>query len=111
MAIKGLGGFQLACRADDEDAVGRLRTRKRRPCKPFAVMVADLDAARRLVSLTADDEALLASPRSPILLAPRRSDALVADGVAPGLDDIGVLLPTTPLHVELFRDAPWRRSS
>ncbi|MFZ5787206.1 MAG: Sua5/YciO/YrdC/YwlC family protein, partial [Acidobacteriota bacterium] len=103
VAVKGLGGFQLACRADDEAAVARLRERKRRPAKPFAVMAADLAAARRLVRLAAEDEALLASPRAPVVLAPRVSDAPVAPGIAPGLDELGVLLPTTPLHVELFR--------
>jgi hydrogenase maturation protein HypF len=103
VAVKGLGGFQLACRADDEAAVARLRERKRRPAKPFAVMAGSLDAARRLVSLAAEDEALLASPRAPVVLAPRLADAPVAAGIAPGLDDLGVLLPTTPLHVELLR--------
>jgi hydrogenase maturation protein HypF len=107
VTVKGLGGFQLACRADDDGAVARLRDRKRRISKPFAVMVADLEAARRLVTLTGADEALLGSPRSPAVLAPRRPDAPVSAGVAPGLDDLGVLLPTTPLHVELFRGARW----
>lgn len=103
VAVKGLGGFQLACRADDESAVQRLRSLKRRPAKPFAVMARDLPTARQLVVLAEQDEALLLSPRSPILLAPRRVGAPAASSVAPGLDDIGVMLPTTPLHVELFR--------
>jgi len=106
VALKGLGGFQLACRADDAAAVARLRERKRRPAKPFAVMARDLAAARRLVHLGAEDEALLLSPRAPIVLAPRRRGAIVDAGVAPGLADLGVMLPTTPLHVELFRDLP-----
>jgi hydrogenase maturation protein HypF len=105
VAVKGMGGFQLACRADDERAVAALRERKRRPSKPFAVMARDLDAARRLVVLDQEDETLLASARAPVLLAPARSGAPVAGGVAPGLADLGVLLPTTPLHVELFRGA------
>ncbi len=105
VAVKALGGFQLACRADDEAAVGLLRQRKRRPSKPFAVMVRDLATARRLVALSAADEALLASPRSPVVLAPARAGASVAAGGAPGLDDLGVMIPTTPLHVELFREA------
>lgn len=105
VAVKGVGGFQLACRADDEAAVARLRERKRRPSRPFAVMARDLDAARRLVVLTAAEEAELTSARAPILLAPRREAGGVAAGVAPGLGDLGVLLPTTPLHVELFRGA------
>ena len=106
VALKGLGGFQLACRADDAAAVARLRERKRRPAKPFAVMARDLAAARRLLELGAEDEALLLSSRAPIVLAPRRGGAGVAAGVAPGLADLGVMLPTTPLHVELFRDLP-----
>ena len=103
VAIKGLGGFQLACRADAPEAVERLRERKKRQGKPFAVMVRNLDEARKLVRLDAESEELMASPRAPIVLAPRRRPSEVADEVAPGLDDLGVMLPTTPLHVELFR--------
>jgi hydrogenase maturation protein HypF len=105
VAVKALGGFQLACRADDPRAVARLRERKRRPTKPFAVMVRDLDIAGRLVSLTSTAAAVLASPQAPVVLAPRRAGAAVAPGVAPGLSDLGVMLPTAPLHVELFRGA------
>jgi hydrogenase maturation protein HypF len=103
VAVKGLGGFQLACRADSSEAVVRLRQRKKRFGKPFAVMVRDLDEARRTVDLDSAAETLLASPRAPIVLAPRRSGSSVAPEVAPGLDDLGVMLPTTPLHVELVR--------
>ncbi len=105
VAVKGLGGFQLACRADSSEAVTRLRRRKQRFGKPFAVMVRDLDAARRTADLDADAESLLISPRAPIMLAPRRDESAIAPEVAPGLDDLGVMLPTTPLHVELFRDS------
>jgi len=105
LAVKGLGGFQLACRADSEDAVRRLRERKKRPTKPFAVMERDLETARRLVVLSPEDVALMASPRSPVILAPRRPEAPVVASLAPGLLDLGVMLPTTPLHVELFRNA------
>jgi hydrogenase maturation protein HypF len=104
LAVKGLGGFQLACRADDDTTIALLRQRKRRPGKPFAVMARDLESARTLVELGPEDERLLSSPRAPVLLAPRRRDAALSDDIAPGLDDIGVMLPTTPLHVELFRD-------
>jgi hydrogenase maturation protein HypF len=107
VAVKGFGGFQLACRADDEAVVARLRERKHRPSKPFAVMVRDLDAARRLVRLTPGEEALLASPQAPVLLAPALDDAPIAGSIAPGLGDLGVMLPTTPLHVELFREASY----
>ena len=102
LAIKGLGGFQLACRADDESVVETLRRRKQRPGKPFAVMVRDLDAARRSIRMTAADEGLLTTARAPVILAPGLPDAPVCAGVAPGLADLGVMLPTTPLHVEIF---------
>jgi hydrogenase maturation protein HypF len=104
VAVKGLGGFQLACRADSSDAVTRLRRRKKRLGKPFAVMVRNLDEAKKTVDLDSEAEALLASPRAPIVLAPRRAGSSVAPEVAPGLDDLGVMLPTTPLHVEIVRD-------
>lgn len=105
VAVKGLGGFQLACRADDETAVRRLRARKHRAGKPLALMVRDLATAHRLAALSAGDAALLRSAQGPIVLAPRRAGAaaLVAPSVAPGVDDLGVMLPTTPLHVELLR--------
>jgi hydrogenase maturation protein HypF len=108
VAVKGLGGFQLACRADDSLAVARLRQQKARPRKPFAVMVRDLGVARELAWLTDVDEDLLASAQGPIVLAPRRPGASVAAAVAPGVGDLGVLLPTTALHVELFRGASFR---
>jgi hydrogenase maturation protein HypF len=103
VAVKGLGGFQLACRADSSQAVLRLRRRKKRLGKPFAIMVRDLDTAKQTVVLDADTEALLVSPRAPIVLAPRRDASVIVEEVAPGLDDLGVMLPTTPLHVELLR--------
>jgi len=104
VAVKGLGGFQLACRADRADAVARLRERKRRPVKPFAVMARDLASARTLVCLRGGDEEHLASARGPILLAPRREGSPIAPEIAPGLTDLGVMLPTTPLHVELMAE-------
>jgi len=103
VALKGLGGFQLACRADLADTVDLLRDRKRRPSKPFAVMVADIEGARALVTLQEADEHILTSSRCPILLAPRKNDTVIADNVAPGMEDLGIVLPTTPLHLLLFR--------
>lgn len=103
VAIKGIGGFQLACRADDPRAVALLRERKRRPRKPFAVMVRSLAEARSLVELDEAASGLLASPRAPVVLARRRRPSPVCDDVAPGLDDLGVMVPATPLHVELLR--------
>jgi hydrogenase maturation protein HypF len=105
VAVKALGGFQLACRADDGAAVERLRRRKQRYGKPFAVMVPDVERAAAAVDLDRESEALLVSARAPIVLAPRRPEAAVANEVAPGLIDLGVMIPTTPLHVELTREA------
>ena len=105
VAVKGLGGFHLACRADDEDAVARLRARKHREDKPFALMVPDLEAARALADVTeVEAEALVARER-PIVLAPRRPGAQVAAAVAPRSADLGVMLPSTPLHHLLLADA------
>jgi hydrogenase maturation protein HypF len=105
LAIKGIGGFHLACRADDEGAVARLRARKRREEKPFALMAADLAAARALVDLAPEDEALLSGRERPIVLARRRPEAGVAASVAPDSSDLGVMLPYSPLHHLLAADA------
>ena len=104
LAIKGLGGYHLACRADDERAVAALRARKHREDRPFALMAPDLAAARALVELSADEEALLVGRERPIVLARRRAGAAVASGVAPGAPDLGVMLPYTPLHQLLVAD-------
>jgi len=98
LAVKGLGGYHLAADANQAEAVGELRRRKARDDKPFALMVNDLAAARRLCHLSPAGEEALASPGRPIVLAPRRADATVADGVAPGLPELGLMLPYTPLH-------------
>ena len=107
VALKGLGGFQLACLAEDAAVVKRLRERKRRPTKPFAVMVRDAGEAHRFVGLEPEAERVLTSPEAPIVLAPRADRCSLPEEIAPGLADLGVLLPTTPLHVELLRDTPF----
>jgi hydrogenase maturation protein HypF len=104
VAIKGLGGFHLACDATDAAAVERLRQRKRREQKPFAVMVADLAAAERLALLDDAERALLGSPARPIVLAQPRPDSPLAAGVAPDAPLVGVMLPYTPLHHLLLHD-------
>lgn len=101
VAVKGIGGFHLACRADDTVAVAKLRHRKNRPAKPFAVMVADIVAARRICEVAGTAEQLLASPAAPIVLLPAHDDAVLGS-VAPGLSEIGVLLAYSPLHHLLF---------
>ncbi|HMD51863.1 MAG TPA: carbamoyltransferase HypF, partial [Solirubrobacteraceae bacterium] len=105
VAVKGVGGYHLACRADDERAVGELRRAKHRREKAFAVMAADLVGACELVLLDADEKALLQGRERPILIAPRRRGAQVADSVAPGSGELGVMLPSSPLHHLLLADA------
>jgi hydrogenase maturation protein HypF len=104
LAIKGIGGYHLACRADDESAVVRLRSRKHREDKPFALMVMSEAAASSLVSLGAGERGLLHSPARPIVLAPRSDAAPVAHSVAPRARELGVMLPYSPLHHLLAHD-------
>jgi len=107
LGMKGLGGFQLACNADNDGAVRLLRQRKHRPEKAFAVMVASLEQAERLCFLTAADREALLSPERPIVILKRRPDAAISEAVAPGNRTLGVMLPYTPLHALLFdRDSP-----
>ncbi|HEY2221916.1 carbamoyltransferase HypF [Actinomycetospora sp.] len=98
LAVKGLGGYHLAARADDESAVARLRAGKHREEKAFAVMVGDVAAAGVLVVVDDAAAGVLASRRRPITLLRRRPEARVARSVAPGNRDLGVMLPYTPLH-------------
>jgi hydrogenase maturation protein HypF len=104
VAIKGIGGYHLACRADDEGAVATLRARKHREEKPFALMAASSAAAETLVCLDDPGRELLSSPARPILLAARRAGAPVAASVAPGAPELGVMLPYSPLHHLLMAD-------
>ncbi len=110
VAVKGLGGYHLACDATNAGAVGTLRKRKDRGDKPFAVMAADLATASRHVLADDDERALLAGHRRPIVLLRRRTgERTLSDAVAPGNPDLGVMLPYTPLHLLLFGlpgDAP-----
>ncbi|MGZ4187885.1 MAG: carbamoyltransferase HypF [Solirubrobacteraceae bacterium] len=104
VAIKGLGGYHLACRADDEAVVGVLRARKHREDKPFALMVGSVAEAEALVKLGDLERELLSAHQRPIVLAERQRDAPVAESVAPGALELGVLLPYSPLHHLLLRD-------
>lgn len=104
VALKGLGGYQLLADARNEAAVATLRDRKRRPRKPFAVMVADLGAARHLAAVSAIEAETLASAAGPIVLVRAREHAAVAPSVAPKSPLLGLMLPTTPLHHMLARD-------
>jgi hydrogenase maturation protein HypF len=104
VALKGIGGFQLVCDARNGATIERLRQRKRRPTKPFAVMVATLEQAHMLAALSALETQLLASPEAPIVLCTARPGT-VADGVAPASPLVGLMLPASPLHQLLARDA------
>ncbi len=99
VAVKGLGGYHLACDARNPAAVAALRDRKFRKEKPFALMMKDVEVARALVELSSEAEALLTSTARPIVLAPARIEL---SGVAPGNHELGVMLPYTPLHYLLF---------
>ncbi len=110
VALKGVGGYHLACDATSAEAVARLRARKQRPDKPFAVMVTDVEVAATITRLAPAELAALRSPQRPVVLARRRSPSaevtqsrppdlpVVAEGVAPGNPWLGVMLPSTPLH-------------
>lgn len=102
LAVKGLGGYHLACDALNAAAVSRLRRRKRREAKPFALMVPDLATAQRLCFVSAAEASLLQSRRRPIVLLQQRPDSPVAPAVAPCYDSLGLMLPYTPLHTLLL---------
>ncbi|HEX4174364.1 MAG TPA: carbamoyltransferase HypF [Acidimicrobiales bacterium] len=106
VAVKGLGGYHLACDARSDAAVERLRVRKRRVEKPFAVMVRDLGHAAALAELGEAERRLLASRQRPIVLVRRRAEAPLSALVAPGNPRVGLLLPYTPLHHLLFAPVP-----
>ncbi len=108
VAVKGLGGFHLACNADDDAAVRRLRERKGREAKPLAVMAYDLTTARSFAHVGEDAAVLMQGPESPIVVCDRREDAPLAESVAPDTDSYGVMLPYTPLHLLLLEGLPVR---
>ena len=107
VAVKGLGGFHLMCDATNDEAVQRLRERKRRPTKPFAVMVKDLETAKALAQMNDTEETLLASKERPIVLLKKSTHYTLhtthlSGAIAPRIDRIGIMLPYTPLHDLLF---------
>jgi hydrogenase maturation protein HypF len=108
LALKGIGGFQLVVDATNEYAVTRLRRRKQRPDKPFAVMLTDLDSARAFCHVSAVEQHALLSSQAPIVLLERRDDGAgperIADSVAPGNPLLGVMLPYSPLHHLLMEE-------
>ncbi|MBL8865415.1 MAG: carbamoyltransferase HypF [Planctomycetia bacterium] len=107
LAVKGIGGFHLACDATNACAVARLRERKGRMDKPFAVLVKDVDMAKRFAAINDDHAAVLTGPERPIVMLERHpGQGGVIDGVAPGLRTIGLMLPYSPLHHLLLGDRP-----
>jgi len=105
VAVRGLGGFHLACDAMDEGVVRVLRARKRRDAKPMAVMVASLDEARMLARVSEEEAALLLSRERPIVVLEKKPDAPLAPSVSPGLSTVGIMVAYTPLHVLLLEEA------
>jgi hydrogenase maturation protein HypF len=105
LAVKGLGGYHLACNALDHAAVRRLRASKHREEKPFALMARDLRAVKQLCLVSAEDEILLRSNARPIVLLRKRDEIQIAEAVAPGQRQLGLMLPYTPLHHLLLTDA------
>lgn len=103
VAIKGLGGYQLACDATRADVVARLRELKHRDRKPFALMARDIDVIRRYCTFADDEVSLLASATAPIVLLDASGPERLPDAIAPGLRTLGFMLPTTPLHALLLR--------
>lgn len=98
IAVKGLGGFHLACDAANRNAVEELRRRKGRAGKPFAVMMADLGTVERICEVNQAERALLTGREKPVVLLGKKSNAGIVESVAPGMDSLGVMLPYTPLH-------------
>lgn len=108
LAIKGIGGFHLACDATNAAAVEELRRRKGRAGKPFAVMMRSVEEVRRYTEVSVEEEKILAGREKPIVLLERKDDveAPLADSVAPGQRQLGIFLPYSPLHLLLLREAP-----
>ncbi|HVA01524.1 MAG TPA: carbamoyltransferase HypF [Terriglobia bacterium] len=105
VAIKGLGGFHLACDAENHQAVCRLRERKRRSDKPFALMARDLESIANFCFLSDDARNALLDTQRPIVILPRRPESTISPAVAPNNRTLGVMLPYTPLHYLLFSDS------
>jgi hydrogenase maturation protein HypF len=103
VAVKGLGGFHLACDATNSDVVARIRRAKRREAKPFALMAASIDIMRRYCTIDEDEERLLGGATAPIVLLRADGPLRLPEDIAPGLTTLGFMLPTTPLHYLLLR--------
>lgn len=104
VAVKGIGGYHLVCDAENEDAVQRLRERKARYEKPFAVMARDIEAAKKYCEINDLEGELLSSVQKPIVLLKKKKDCAIATGTAPENSKLGIMLPYTPLHAIILRD-------
>ncbi len=104
VALRGLGGFHLICDAFDQNAIERLRDRKKRPAKPFAVMVRDIETLKKYCVVSEKEANLISGPAAPIVLLRLKAEANLPLSLAPGLQSLGVMLPYTPLHCMLFDD-------
>lgn len=104
LAIKGIGGYQLVCDATCSPAIEELRVRKQRPTKPFAVMASSIEEAETLVKIVGAAREALSSPRNPIVVLPSATCGRLSSAMSPGLDSIGVMLPTSSLHAALLNE-------
>ena len=103
VAIKGIGGFHLCCDATSEEAVQRLRQRKRRPVKPFAVMAQDMEAVKKICKVSEEQEKILTGHQKPILLLDKLpGETRLCESIAPGNPKVGVMLPYAPVQLLLF---------
>lgn len=102
LAIKSLGGFHLCCDAKNESVVANLRKRKRRPTKPLAVMMRDLETVKRYCEVNEEEKRILESAYSPIVVLRKRHDFSLPENLSPGMTTLGVMLPYTPLHILIF---------
>ncbi len=104
VAVKGLGGFHLACNAEDIDAIKTLRERKKRPYKPLALMTKDVSVISKFAYLSDEEKELLMSPRAPIVLLKKKKKCVLPEDIAPNNNFLGFMLPYTPLHIMLFQN-------
>jgi len=103
LAIKGVGGYHLVCDATNDEAVQCLRTRKKRPSKPYAVMVPDIESAKSLAMINTKEEELLISKERPIVLLDSKKNVAISAYVAPNISRIGLFLPYTPIHLLILK--------
>lgn len=104
VALKGLGGFHLLCDVKNTQTLAKLRQRKQRPAKPFAVMFQDIETLETCVKISSEERALITSKEKPIVIVSKHSSSTLSELIAPGIDRLGVFLPYTPLHHLLLKE-------